>query len=94
MVVGVEDADEVAEDVLFFIDPAHLRNFGGSDSLKEEHLLVGDIREFMSNFFLIGASTGVDVAHEEGGGNSAGEISLIAGEAHDLDRGGGTRGIM
>ena len=48
----------------------------------------------MSNFFLIGAGAGVDVAHEEGGGNSAGEISLIAGEAHDLDRGGGTRGIM
>ena len=48
----------------------------------------------MSNFFFIGTCSWVDIAHEESGRYSAGEIGLIAGESHDLFKTMLTKGMM
>ena len=48
----------------------------------------------MSDFFFVGSGPGVGVTHKESGGYSAGEISLVAGQSHDLSEGGGTSGMM
>jgi hypothetical protein len=42
----LEDADEVGEDVLLFVDFAEVGNFGCGDSLEEEHFFIGDVQEF------------------------------------------------
>lgn len=42
----LEYADEVAEHILLLVYPAHLRDFGSCDSLQQQHLFIGDVREF------------------------------------------------
>ncbi len=66
-----ENADEVGQNVLFFVDFAEVRNFGGGDSLEEEHLFVGDVDKFpeskieiLSNFVFVCAGFVVHIAHE------------------------------
>jgi hypothetical protein len=67
----LEDADEIGENVLFFVYFAEVRNFGGGDSLEEEHFLIGNVDEFpelkieiLSDFVFVGTGFVVHVAHE------------------------------
>ncbi len=67
----LEDADEIGENVLFFVDFAEVRDFGGGDSLEEEHFFVRNVDEFpelkieiLSDFVFVGAGFVVHVAHE------------------------------
>jgi hypothetical protein len=39
----LEYSNEITEDVLLFIDLAHMRDLGGSYSLQKEHFLIGNI---------------------------------------------------
>jgi hypothetical protein len=48
----------------------------------------------LSDLLLVGAGTRVDVAHEEGGRDAAGEVGLVGSEADDLRGGRSTRGMM
>lgn len=41
----LQDADEIAEDVLLLVDLAHVGDLSRCDSLQQQHLFVGDIGE-------------------------------------------------
>lgn len=46
-------------------------------SLEMSENLLRIVNKVLSNFFLVGSGTRIDVAHEKCGGDAAGEICLI-----------------
>ena len=80
----LEDADQVVDDVLLLIDLADLGDLGGCNPLEQQHFFVGYVDELLPDFLFIGACSGVDVAHEQGRRNPAGEVGLIGSQSHNL----------
>lgn len=56
--------------------------------------LLGIREDVLPDFFLIDASSWVDIAHEECSRNSASEVAFVGSQADDLYEQINTRGMM
>ena len=63
----LQDADEVGNDKLLLIHLAHLGEFSGGHSLKQQHFLIGNIHELSPDFLLVRPRARVHIAHQKGG---------------------------